>query len=224
MEIKLNKWQSVLLFILILSIGFFFGWKNSPKEQINVIPDRVLARSLVEYGDIVYERMPNPDATNYSARHKITDNELQDILKIPGIQHAFVGYDSSYTIGVFKSAAFQWSEVDSKIIEILEQSSVGFNETLTGNVEATTDISDNLMDLSDITSDSTEAIMSITDFETTNTVMFYLGDNNEELLFTWEDGKFRVKYPEGKLDESGKKFVEWLEQYMNEDYCKNKKD
>ena len=54
----------------------------------------------------------------------------------------------------------------------------------------------------------------------TNAVIFAL-DGPDELIFSWENGKFRVQYPEGKLDEAGKVFVEWLKQYMDkESYCK----
>jgi len=60
-------------------------------------------------------------------------------------------------------------------------------------------------------------------FESAKSIVFSLNDD-EELLFTWEDGTFHIKYPEGKIDEADKKFVEWLEQYMNKDYCKGKKD
>lgn len=120
MEITLNKWQSVLFIGIILAIGIGIGLKISPKKQINVTSDRVLARSLLKEANIVYERMPNPDYTDYSARHKITDEEVKKISKIEGVQHVFVDRDSPYTIGVCRSPAFSWKELDAKILKIIK--------------------------------------------------------------------------------------------------------
>ena len=59
---------------------------------------------------------------------------------------------------------------------------------------------------------------TISGYVPANSITFDLGDG--ELEFTWEDGIFKVKYPEGKLDEAGKVFVKWLEDYMDKaTYC-----
>jgi hypothetical protein len=54
----------------------------------------------------------------------------------------------------------------------------------------------------------------------TSNIVFWLG-GPDKLIFSWDDGIFKVEYPEGKLDQAGKTFVAWLLQYMNKSqFCR----
>lgn len=129
--ISKNSLFIILAFPIVIISSFYLGYSEGICNKENFINNAKIDTFItIDKGieGIYIALSSNNDVREYHVRFRdLTDLEINSIFQIPGI---ITDYNSpifdpnNYTLRVYKGTAFNWKEIEPKIIEILKNHNI----------------------------------------------------------------------------------------------------